>query len=165
MTTAADLHVTGRVQGVSYRAAMQQEAERLGVTGWVRNEPDGSVAAHVEGEAAAVDALVAWCRRGPSGSRVRDVAVRRVGRRRAPGVRDPLLSGPGPRVVWDDLVGDPADPPTRSPQLRARGEGGTQSPRRQDRTAAASAIDSTARAASSAHRAATSTEVKDCEAW
>ena len=74
MTTAADLHVTGRVQGVSYRAAMQQEAERLGVTGWVRNEPDGSVAAHVEG----VDrgGLVAWCRRGPSGSRVRDVAVR-----------------------------------------------------------------------------------------
>ncbi|KRF02566.1 hypothetical protein ASG88_04105 [Nocardioides sp. Soil777] len=76
MTTAADLHVTGRVQGVAYRACTQQEAERLGVTGWVRNEPDGSVAAHVEGEPDAVDALVAWCRRGPSGSKVRDVAVR-----------------------------------------------------------------------------------------
>lgn len=76
MTTAVDLHVTGRVQGVSYRAATQQEAERLGVTGWVRNEPDGSVAAHLEGDVGAVDALVAWCRRGPTGSRVRDVAVR-----------------------------------------------------------------------------------------
>jgi acylphosphatase len=76
VTTAADLHVTGRVQGVSYRAAAQQEAERLGVTGWVRNEPDGTVAAHVGGEPEAVEALVAWCRRGPTGSRVRDVAVR-----------------------------------------------------------------------------------------
>jgi acylphosphatase len=75
-TTAAELHVTGRVQGVAFRAACQQEAERLGVTGWVRNEPDGSVAAHVEGDADAVDALVAWCRRGPTGSKVRDVAVR-----------------------------------------------------------------------------------------
>ncbi|WP_457208319.1 acylphosphatase [Nocardioides sp. P5_C9_2] len=74
--TAVDLHVTGRVQGVAYRAATQQEAERLGVTGWVRNEPDGSVAAHLEGEVDAVEALVAWCRRGPTGSRVRDVAVR-----------------------------------------------------------------------------------------
>jgi len=76
VTTAADLHVTGRVQGVAFRAATQQEAERLGVTGWVRNEPDGSVAAHLEGEVGAVDALVAWCRRGPTGSKVRDVAVR-----------------------------------------------------------------------------------------
>lgn len=75
-STAVDLHVTGRVQGVAYRAATQQEAERLGVTGWVRNEPDGSVAAHLEGERDAVDALVAWCRRGPTGSKVRDVAVR-----------------------------------------------------------------------------------------
>ena len=74
--TAVELHVTGRVQGVSFRAATQQEAERLGVTGWVRNEPDGSVAVHAEGESAAVEALVAWCRRGPVGSRVRDVAVR-----------------------------------------------------------------------------------------
>jgi acylphosphatase len=76
VTTAVELHVTGRVQGVSYRAAMQQEAARLGVTGWVRNEPDESVAAHAEGGPEAVEALVAWCRRGPIGSRVRDVAVR-----------------------------------------------------------------------------------------
>lgn len=89
MTTAVELHVTGRVQGVSYRAATQQEAERLGVTGWVRNEPDGSVAVHAEGEPVAVDALVSWCRRGPAGSRVRDVAVReaRVAGHREFGIR------------------------------------------------------------------------------
>jgi acylphosphatase len=89
VTTAVELHVTGRVQGVSYRAAAQQEAERLGVTGWVRNEPDGSVAVHAEGEPAAVDTLVAWCRRGPAGSRVRDVAVReaRVAGHRGFGIR------------------------------------------------------------------------------
>ncbi|HEX4688587.1 MAG TPA: acylphosphatase [Nocardioides sp.] len=69
------MRVTGRVQGVSFRWYAVQEAERLGVAGWVRNEPDGSVAAHVEGDDAAVDAMVAWCRRGPSYASVRDVAV------------------------------------------------------------------------------------------
>ena len=76
MTTAADLHVTGRVQGVAYRACTQQEAERLGVTGWVRNEPDGSVAGHFEGDADAVEAMVDWCRQGPGPARVQRVARR-----------------------------------------------------------------------------------------
>ena len=74
--TARQLRVTGRVQGVSYRATAQHEAQRLGLTGWVRNEPDGSVAAHVEGEPDAVAAFVDWCRTGPRGAAVRDVAVR-----------------------------------------------------------------------------------------
>ena len=72
---AVTVKVTGRVQGVSFRWYAVQEAERLGVAGWVRNEPDGSVAAHVEGDDAAVDAMMAWCRRGPSYASVRDVAV------------------------------------------------------------------------------------------
>jgi acylphosphatase len=67
--------VTGRVQGVSFRWYTQQEAARLGVHGWVRNEPDGSVLAHLEGEPEAVDAMVEWCGRGPSYAAVRDVAV------------------------------------------------------------------------------------------
>jgi acylphosphatase len=67
--------VTGRVQGVAFRWEAQREAERLGIVGWVRNEPDGSVAALAEGDEAAVDAWVAWCRTGPSYARVRDVAV------------------------------------------------------------------------------------------
>ena len=46
---ATDIVVTGRVQGVFYRAGMREQAERLDVAGWVRNEPDGSVRAHLEG--------------------------------------------------------------------------------------------------------------------
>ena len=69
------LVIRGEVQGVWFRESMRREAERLGVTGWVRNEPDGSVAAHVEGEDSAVDAMVEWCGRGPSYASVRHVAV------------------------------------------------------------------------------------------
>ena len=75
MSTAVTIKVTGRVQGVAFRWYAVQEAERLGVYGWVRNEPDESVAAHLEGDDEAVEAMVAWCRRGPSSAVVRDVAV------------------------------------------------------------------------------------------
>jgi acylphosphatase len=74
--TAVDVTVTGRVQGVSFRMYAEEEAGRLGVAGWVRNEPDGSVAAHLEGEPGAVDAMVAWCRTGPPYARVVGVDVR-----------------------------------------------------------------------------------------
>jgi acylphosphatase len=72
---AVSVKVTGRVQGVAFRWYAVQEAERLGVRGWIRNEPDESVAGHFEGPAEAVDALVAWCGRGPSSASVRHVAV------------------------------------------------------------------------------------------
>jgi acylphosphatase len=52
--------VYGRVQRVAFREYTRQEAARLGVSGWVRNQPDGTVAVLCEGEAAEVDALVAW---------------------------------------------------------------------------------------------------------
>jgi acylphosphatase len=68
--------VRGRVQGVAFRAATRAHAERLGVAGWVRNLPDGGVEAALEGEAAAVEALVAFCRRGPRFAEVRELAVR-----------------------------------------------------------------------------------------
>jgi acylphosphatase len=64
------LRVTGRVQGVGFRYAMQSEAARRGLSGWVRNRRDGSVEALVQGEAGAVDAFVDWARRGPPGARV-----------------------------------------------------------------------------------------------
>lgn len=76
MTRAVDVTVTGRVQGVSFRYYTVEQARRLGVTGWVRNEPDESVALHAEGPAEAVDALLEWCRTGPTLARVRNVAVR-----------------------------------------------------------------------------------------
>ena len=66
MSRAVTVTVTGRVQGVAFRWYAVQEAERLGVRGWVRNEPDESVAAHLEGDDPAVEAMVEWCRHGPS---------------------------------------------------------------------------------------------------
>lgn len=71
----AHLVVRGRVQGVWYRGAMQREARRLGVVGWVRNCDDGSVEAEVAGEQDAVEAMVAWAHQGPRGARVSGVAV------------------------------------------------------------------------------------------
>jgi acylphosphatase len=69
------LRVTGRVQGVWYRGAMQNEANRLGVHGWVRNLPDGSVEAVIEGAPSAVRALTDWCKTGPPGARVAQVVA------------------------------------------------------------------------------------------
>jgi acylphosphatase len=71
----AHIVVTGRVQGVFYRGSAQQEGRRLGLVGQIRNLPDGSVEAVVEGPRASVDAFVAWCRRGPEMADVEDVAV------------------------------------------------------------------------------------------
>jgi acylphosphatase len=68
--TCFRLQITGRVQGVGFRYALQAEAARLGVAGWVRNRRDGSVEALAQGEARAVQALLDWARRGPPGARV-----------------------------------------------------------------------------------------------
>jgi len=72
---ARRLVIRGRVQGVWYREAMRQEAEALGVAGWVRNRLDGTVEAHVEGSGEAVEALVRWARRGPEHAQVTDLEV------------------------------------------------------------------------------------------
>jgi acylphosphatase len=73
------------VQGVCFRAEARDVARALGVGGWVRNEPDGSVAAAFEGDVGSVERMVDWCRRGPSDARVDSVDVtaeRPVGERR-----------------------------------------------------------------------------------
>ena len=75
---SVDLHVTGRVQGVSFRWYAAREATRLGLAGWVRNDPDGSVRAHAEGLVGSVEEFVAWCRQGPPAARVDDVTVTEV---------------------------------------------------------------------------------------
>lgn len=67
--------VRGRVQGVAYRASTRHEAQRLGLAGWVRNMPDGSVELEAQGPTDTVDALLAWCRKGPSLAQVTSVDV------------------------------------------------------------------------------------------
>ena len=75
MTRAVEVRVTGRVQGVSFRWYAVREARRLGLAGWVRNEPDGSVAAHLEGPDDAVAEMVAWCGHGPRAAVVNGIEV------------------------------------------------------------------------------------------
>lgn len=67
------LRIQGRVQGVYYRASCRQQAQALGLCGWVRNRWDGSVEAVAEGPQASLDAFVAWCRQGPPSARVDDL--------------------------------------------------------------------------------------------
>jgi protein-L-isoaspartate(D-aspartate) O-methyltransferase len=70
--------VSGRVQGVYYRASASREGERLHLRGWVRNERDGAVLVRMQGPAEAVDAMLAWCRVGPPAAHVDRVEVEDV---------------------------------------------------------------------------------------
>ena len=67
------LIISGRVQGVCYRWFTRDTAAELGLTGWVRNLPDGTVEAVVEGERDKLEQLLGWCRRGPDLARVTDI--------------------------------------------------------------------------------------------
>jgi acylphosphatase len=67
------LRLFGRVQGVFFRQWTLDQARQLGVAGWVRNQPDGSLEAHLEGEEAAVAQLGDRMQRGPSQARVEDM--------------------------------------------------------------------------------------------
>jgi acylphosphatase len=71
----AHVFITGRVQGVGYRFSTRDEANRLGINGWVRNLSDGRVEALFEGSKAAVEEMIKWCHKGPRAAVVKDVAV------------------------------------------------------------------------------------------
>ena len=75
---AKHLKISGRVQGVGFRYSMRDEAERLGVAGWVRNRRDGTVEAVSDGAPDAVEAVLAWARRGPRGANVTEVEVAEI---------------------------------------------------------------------------------------
>lgn len=76
MRVRAHVTVSGEVQGVFFRSRTRQEARAHGVTGWVKNTPDGKVEAVFEGEDEAVNALVEFCKRGPLGALVSNVEVK-----------------------------------------------------------------------------------------
>jgi acylphosphatase len=74
-TIARNVVVSGHVQGVFFRDRTRRKATQLGVSGWVRNCPDGTVQAHFEGSPDAVAELVRWCREGPRHATVNEVTV------------------------------------------------------------------------------------------
>jgi len=67
--------IRGRVQGVFFRAETRDRARSLGLSGWVRNAPDGSVEAVFEGDRERIESILDWCRRGPSLAEVDDVDI------------------------------------------------------------------------------------------
>lgn len=81
---AALVRITGRVQGVGFRLWARDQARRLGLTGWVRNEADGSVRALIAGETPAVSAMLGEFRKGPRGAAVSNVEVQPIAIDEAP---------------------------------------------------------------------------------
>ena len=75
MTITKHLIITGRVQGVGFRFYMVRKARELGLTGWVSNRRDGAVESIVQGSTSAVEAMIAWARRGPPSAVVAEVRV------------------------------------------------------------------------------------------
>ena len=71
----ARLLISGIVQGVGYRWSCSREAKACGLTGWVRNLPDGRVEAVLQGTREQVERMIKWCYRGPSEAQVSDIAV------------------------------------------------------------------------------------------
>jgi acylphosphatase len=69
----AHVYVSGQVQGVFFRDSAREKAEQLGLTGWVKNLPDGRVEALFEGPSERVREMVRWCEQGPAHAEVEDV--------------------------------------------------------------------------------------------
>tara|TARA_Y100001972_G_scaffold119036_1_gene159844 strand:+ start:6486 stop:6755 length:270 start_codon:yes stop_codon:yes gene_type:complete len=72
---AKSIHCIGKVQGVYFRASTKDVAKALGLSGWVKNQADGSVLIHAEGDEKAVHQLIDWCKHGPEHAVVKSVAV------------------------------------------------------------------------------------------
>ena len=72
------LLIKGRVQGVYYRASAKDMARKNGLTGWIRNTPDGHVEAIASGNEDQLELFINWCRQGPRGARVTEVDIQLV---------------------------------------------------------------------------------------
>ena len=81
------LIIKGKVQGVYYRASARDVANELGVTGWIKNMPDGNVEALVSGNGERVMKFVEWCRKGPKNAEVIDVEINDSNERPSTGFR------------------------------------------------------------------------------
>ena len=77
MKSKVQVIISGRVQGVWFRANTKNKAEQLGITGWVRNTNDGKVEALFEGEDDNIKEMIEWCKHGPTMAKVTDVRVKR----------------------------------------------------------------------------------------
>lgn len=75
MPTHYNITVTGKVQGVFYRATAKKMADIMGLTGYVKNQPDGSVFIEAEGDPDMLVRLIQWCHHGPDGAEVAHVSV------------------------------------------------------------------------------------------
>ena len=75
MNSRVHVFVSGKVQGVFFRSSTKFLAEKLGLSGWVRNLIDGRVEAVFEGDKEAVEKMVEWCRKGPESARVTGLEV------------------------------------------------------------------------------------------
>jgi len=73
--TRAAVHISGRVQGVWFRQSTKNTAEQYGITGWCRNNPDGSVEAVFEGEESSVKNILSWCKTGPELAQVDNLQI------------------------------------------------------------------------------------------
>lgn len=77
MKSKVQVIISGRVQGVWFRANTKNKAEQLGITGWVRNTDDGKVEALFEGEDDLIKEMLEWCKHGPTMAKVTDVKVKK----------------------------------------------------------------------------------------
>jgi len=75
LSRVAKIKIIGLVQGVFFRQGIKDKAEKLGITGWIRNEPDGSVRIVAEGEEEKLQKLIEWCKKGTELARVKKVEV------------------------------------------------------------------------------------------
>lgn len=75
MNSRVNVIISGRVQGVWFRAGTKQKADQLGLTGWVKNSSDGCVEAVFEGDEKTIQEMLEWCHIGPSYAKVKDVKI------------------------------------------------------------------------------------------
>ena len=73
--TEVYVKIFGRVQGIFFRSETQEKANELGVKGWVKNEPDGTVTAVAQGDDSAIQKFLMWCKTGPSAAQVENIEV------------------------------------------------------------------------------------------